>query len=90
MRYTWDDAKRLKTLEERGLDFRDAPTVLSNKHSELLDDRFDYGEQRFITYGFLDERPVVIVWTPRGHDRRIISMRHAHERELKTQRRTLD
>jgi uncharacterized DUF497 family protein len=31
----------------------------------------------------LDSRLVVFVWTPRGSARRIISMRHCHEREAK-------
>jgi uncharacterized DUF497 family protein len=45
--------------------------------------RFDYGEPRFVTVGMLDSRLVVFVWTPRGSARRIISMRHCHEREAK-------
>jgi len=33
--------------------------------------------------GMLDGRVVVLVWTPRGKARRIISMRYANERERK-------
>ncbi len=33
------------------------------------------------TYGRLDGRMVVVVWTDRGDDRRIISMRKANDRE---------
>jgi uncharacterized protein len=40
-----------------------------------------YGEARFITIGRLDRRMVVLVWTPRGVSRRIISMRKANARE---------
>jgi len=47
----------------------------------IADDRLDYGEPRFITIGRLDGRMVVLVWTPRGEHRRIISMRKANERE---------
>jgi len=47
----------------------------------IEDDRFDYGEQRFITIGRLAGRIMVIVWTPRGAARRIISMRKANDRE---------
>jgi uncharacterized DUF497 family protein len=32
----------------------------------------EYGEPRFITAGRLDDRIVVIVWTPRGRARRVI------------------
>ena len=45
------------------------------------DDRRNYGEDRFITIGFLDERMVILVWTPRNDACRIISMRKANERE---------
>ncbi|WP_425423484.1 BrnT family toxin [Stenoxybacter acetivorans] len=31
--------------------------------------------------GKLDNRMVVMIWTPRGENRRIISMRKANERE---------
>jgi uncharacterized DUF497 family protein len=39
------------------------------------------GESRFITAGFLDDRMVVMVWTPRGAVRHIMSMRYAHAKE---------
>ncbi|MHB8310385.1 MAG: BrnT family toxin [Metallibacterium sp.] len=48
---------------------------------EYEDKRHDYGETRFISMGLLDARLVVLVWTPRGEARRIISMRYANERE---------
>ena len=41
----------------------------------------DYEEDRFITLGGLDDHLVVLVWTPRGEVRRIISMRKANDRE---------
>ena len=47
----------------------------------LADERRDYKEPRFITVGKLNGRMVVVVWTPRGNSRRIISMRKCNERE---------
>ncbi len=47
------------------------------------DDRYDYGEQRYISIGYLDGRMVVLVWTERQQVRRIISLRKANEREQK-------
>ncbi|MGD0563427.1 MAG: BrnT family toxin [Roseiarcus sp.] len=47
----------------------------------VSDDRRDYGEDRFITIGFLDARMVVAVWTRRSGARRIISLRKANDRE---------
>ena len=62
-----------KTLRERGLDFADAGEVFAGASLDLADHREDYGEPRVITMGMLRERVVVIVWTPRGAVRRIIS-----------------
>ena len=81
MAISYDPTKRTETLEERGLDFADAEKVFASLLIENLDDRFDYGEERFVTVGFLGERMVVLVWTPRGEDRHIISMRKANARE---------
>ncbi|WFR81348.1 BrnT family toxin [Janthinobacterium rivuli] len=81
MRITFDAAKREKTLRERGLDFARAHEVFDGLTITLPDQRQDYGEPRFITAGWLDERLIVLVWTPRGLARRIISMRKANERE---------
>ena len=83
MRITCDQAKRLQTLQERGLDMRRAGEVFAGLHLTRVDDRFDYGEPRYVTTGWLDSRLVVFVWTPRGSARRVISMRHCHEREAK-------
>lgn len=90
VKISFDEAKRLKTLNERGLDFRDAPKVFEAVWLMIPDDRFDYGEERFISYGELDGRPVAMVWTWRGDTRRIISMRHLHAEELENRRRALD
>lgn len=81
---TWDETKRAKTLAERGLDFSDAEQVFSEpRRFTLPDERREYGEPRFITYGWLRGRVVVVVWTPRGTGRRIISMRKANDREIR-------
>jgi uncharacterized DUF497 family protein len=89
MRITCDPAKRQRTLRERGLDMRRAKEIFAGYHFTRVDDRFDYGEPRFTTVGWLDSRLVVFVWTPRGTARRIVSMRHCHEREAKTLRQFL-
>ncbi len=89
MRITCDPAKRQRTLQERGLDMRRAKEIFAGYHFTRADDRFDYGERRFTTVGWLDSRLVVFVWTPRGTARRIVSMRHCHEREAKTLRQYL-
>ncbi|MEX2151552.1 MAG: BrnT family toxin [Steroidobacteraceae bacterium] len=78
---TYDPDKRARTLEERGLDFEDAPIVFAGLTVEVEDTRKDYGEVRMLCYGKLEGRLVVIGYTPRGADRHIFSMRKANRRE---------
>ena len=81
MDISYDPAKREKALDERGLDFEDAPIVFSGVTFEVEDRRKDYGETRMICFGHLDGRMVVIGYTTRGAVRHIFSMRKANERE---------
>lgn len=81
MQVEFDPAKRAKTLLERELDFALADEVFKGRHFTAEDLRQDYRERRYITVGTLDDCAVVMVWTPRGETRRIISMRKANERE---------
>jgi uncharacterized protein len=78
---TYDPAKRQKTLDERGLDFEHADRLFAGATLTLLDDRRGYGEPRYQTYGILGRRLVMVVWTPRGADRHVISMRKCNARE---------
>ncbi len=81
MKITFDPAKRERTLVERGVDFREAEVVFGGLTYTAEDDRWDYGEPRYVTYGILRQQMMVVVWTPRGADRHIISMRKANKRE---------
>lgn len=90
MEITYDAEKRELTLEKRGLDFEDAVHVFAGPVFDLVDDRQDYGESRWLTFGLLHERMVAVVWTPRGEARHVISMRKANERERKRYEGRLD
>jgi uncharacterized DUF497 family protein len=83
MDVTFDPAKRETVLRERDLDFAAAGGVFEGRFLTLEDTRKSYGETRFQTYGLLNGRVVMVVWTPRGGARHIISMRYCHEREAK-------
>ena len=84
MKIEFDPAKRAWTLRERGLDFAKAAEIFSSFSLTFDDDREDYGEDRFLTYGMLGGGIVVCVWTVREGRRRIISLRKAEkdEREI--------
>ncbi len=47
----------------------------------IEDNRFDYGEQRYITLGLLEGRVIAVVYTERGKTTRIISARKATKYE---------
>ena len=81
MLITYDPAKRDQTLAERGLDFADAPLLFAGTTVEFDDERMNYGERRVVCYGWLVGRLVVVVYTPRGAARHIVSMRKANARE---------
>lgn len=53
MRFEWDEEKRRINLRRHGLDFADAEQVFESEIVIALDDRFDYGEARFVTFGLL-------------------------------------
>ena len=83
MRFNWSERKRAINLREHGLDFLDAPRVFEGLTFTYEDDRFAYGEQRFITLGLLAGVPVSVAHTESDDEIRIISFRKATGREEK-------
>ena len=81
MRFEWDEAKRESNILKHGIDFIDVEKVFEGQTVTILDDRFDYEEERFITLGLLDGRVVVIVHIEAEDVIRIISARKATKNE---------
>jgi len=81
VKVTFDEAKWRRTLEERSLDFADAGLVFLGPTFTQEDDRFDYPEPRYQTYGLLKERLVMLAWTPTAEGIHVISMRKCNDRE---------
>jgi len=88
--YEWSEEKYQANLSLRGLRFEDAEQVFDGECFTFEDIRFDYGEPRFVTFGLLEGRQVVIVHTPRGENTRLISMRKANRREQKIYQERLE
>ncbi len=78
----FDFAKRRLTLAKRELDFVDAPKIFAGRCQTAIDDRIDYGETRFVTYGWLETVAVAMVWVERDSGCRVISMRQLHKWEI--------
>ena len=51
MKIEWDEQKRQKTLNERGLDFADLESVNWEEANTIADTRQPYPEDRFIIFG---------------------------------------
>ncbi|MDX2100856.1 MAG: BrnT family toxin [Leptolyngbyaceae cyanobacterium bins.59] len=81
MEYEWDEAKRLANLRKHGIDFIDVPLVFEGDILTIEDDRYSYGEQRFISFGLLEGRVIAIVHTEREDCIQIISARKATKYE---------
>jgi hypothetical protein len=81
VKITFDPTKRRAAPGERGLNFADASIVFAGPTITVQDTRRDYGEARFQTVGFLADRMVMVVWTPRDEARHVISMRKCNDRE---------
>ena len=80
--FEWDEAKRLSNIEKHGVDFEDiAPAFDDEGALHIQDNRFSYGEERFIMIARYEKIILSIVYTPRGEKTRIISARAANLKE---------
>jgi hypothetical protein len=81
-RLEWDEAKADANLAKHGISFPDAARVFEDfSRFEWLDEREDYGEDRFVTVGIVAGRAILLVYTMRGENRRLIMARRATRRE---------
>ncbi|MCQ0970677.1 BrnT family toxin [Paracoccus sp. TK19116] len=69
MAIEFDPAELALIVTEHGFDMARVGEVFDDPTLTVQDDRFDYGELRFITIGWLDRRMIVAVWIPRGNSR---------------------
>lgn len=82
MRIAFDREKAKRNLAKHGVRLSDAEPVLLDPHAVTIEDTTAEGEQRHITLG-ADAlgRVLVVVFTYRGEDVRLISARRATRRE---------
>jgi hypothetical protein len=85
MEVVWDPAKAAENLLKHGVRFADAVMVLEDPYAiTIADDESSPGESRWVTLG-ADAlgRVLVVVYTYRGEDIRLISARGAEPHERK-------
>ena len=80
--FQWDDDKAASNYAKHGVRFEAARHVFKGPFAiEEIDDRENYGEERFILIGRASGRLLVVVYAMRGEAIRIISARGAEPYE---------
>ncbi len=82
--FEWDEQKRLSNLQKHGIDFVRACQIFKSYTVDFEDNRYDYGEERFIAIGETNGQILTVVYTYRGDAIRLISARSAtrYERNI--------
>jgi uncharacterized protein len=83
LEFEWHAAKAEANLQTHGVSFELAKTVFKDPFAiERIDDREDYGEERFVMVGMAEGRVLLFVaYTEREQRIRIISARRATQLE---------
>ena len=83
MEYEWDDNKDFSNQRHHGVSFETVVNFAWDEAMILEDERKDYGEKRWVAYGPIGNRLYCLVFTVRGNNIRVISLRKANSREVK-------
>jgi len=82
LKFEWHDAKAEANLQAHGVSFDLAKAVFKDPFAiERLDDREDYGEDRFVLIGMAGAHLLFVAYTERDDRIRIISARRATQNE---------
>lgn len=85
LRFEWNKSKATDNFNRHGVSFELAKEVFKDPFAvEFLDDRQDYGEERFVIIGMAATNLLYVAYTERQDLIRIISARRAtkHEQEI--------
>jgi uncharacterized protein len=80
--FEWDARKAKANLAKHGISFEEAQDAFRDPCAlELLDDRLDYGEERFVLIAMVRGRCLTVVHAPRDNVYRLISARPSTKTE---------
>lgn len=82
-RFEWDETKRRANIKKHGLDFAELQEMFDGEIATIEDERLEYGETRYITFGMWHGKVVVVAHTESEEVIRIISARKATKYEEK-------
>jgi uncharacterized DUF497 family protein len=80
---TYDKSKRAKNLRKHKIDLALCESVFDYPMVTTEDTRDEYAEQRLTSYGCLDGRVVMLVWTDRQSGPHVISCRYGEKDEAR-------
>jgi hypothetical protein len=84
VRYTWNPSKRRINIERHGgIDFTTVYEFDWETAKVAPDERFDYGEYRYVAYGLIGRHLHAMVFTYCGGAVQVISLRKANRREVR-------
>jgi uncharacterized DUF497 family protein len=82
MIFEWDEAKNQTNVRKHGFHFAQAEEMFSGFLLVRPDTREDYGEERWIGIGMVQDRCAFVAFAPRPHNIiRVISLRKADHEE---------
>jgi len=85
MDFEWDERKRIEIIQDRALDFVSARRFFDGRAAiHQPSPRND--EERWKTTAEIEGAFFTVIWTWRGEVVRVITMRRAHEKEIRAYR----
>lgn len=82
MKFTYDSAKNDSNIAKHGLPLSDAKLLDWNAAYSWIDQRKDYGEERYVALAPIDQHVYCVVYVESKIAVRIISLRKANAREV--------
>ena len=82
MKFTYDSAKNDSNLAKHSIPLSDAKLLNWDSAIYWVDDRKNYGEERFVALALIKQRLYFIVYVELKISKRIISLRKANIREV--------
>ena len=87
MEFEWDERKRAQIIEKRALDLASAYLFFDGRAAIHQPTPRD-DEPRWKTTVKIEDAFFTVIWTWRGKTIRVITMRRAHEQEIRAHRET--
>ncbi len=63
IRLEWDEAERILNIKRHKIDFADLLELFENETATEADERYDYGEHRFLTFGLFQGNVLAVAHT---------------------------